>query len=110
MLFKKKKNKKVEVNLARVQEMQKSKNSIFTPEFAYFIDCIGSEGIKHEEDFDEEYSRMCRKVMDVLEGERTAEVILALAFHLTSVMSVDEYSELLEKIKKSQSKTPSYIG
>ena len=86
--------------------LYRTKHSIFTPEFAHFIDCIGSEGQKHE-DFSKDYDRMCKKVRDILEGEKTVESVLALAFHLTAIMSIDEHSKLLDKIKENNK--PSYI-
>jgi len=110
-MFKKKNEKPTDEEKKEMTEhLQSTKTKIFSNEFSFFIDSIGTEGQLHGgKEFDEEYKKMCKKIQYALEGEKTAESILALSFHLTAIMSLDEHQKLIDKVKSIKEKRPNYI-
>ena len=85
-----------------------TKHKIFTPEFSYFIDVIGTHS-EQKGKFDE-YLELCKKISDTINGEHTTEVVLALTFHLTNVMAQGKNMDSVGKSKEILNRTDlSYI-
>ena len=85
-----------------------AKHKIFTPEFSLFIDAIGT--LSEQKGKFDEYLELCKKISDTINGEHTTEVVLALTFHLTNVMSQDNNMDSVGKSKEVLNRTDvSYI-
>ena len=102
----KKKLTKGETKIA--ESLLESRNTVFSREFAHFIDFVGTVS---EERGLEDYQALSLKISEAIEGEKISDIIMALSFNLSIVMADEENLKHLKDISniKSKEDTNNYI-
>jgi len=75
------------------------KEKIFTTQFSNFINFSAASNDKLNIS-DDDYLKLVDSIGSVLEGRRLSDVVLALTYHITTVMCDNELEDTLNKINE----------
>lgn len=97
------------------QRFIETSNIIFSHDFALFLNVIG-QSIHEEKETAKKTEDVAKKIAEILKGNSISCCIVALSFHIASIISSDKsVLELLNKVSKcedediKEDKTKEYI-
>jgi len=78
-------------------------NKIFSNDFALFLQIIG-KSVNEEQDVAKNTEEIAKKIAEILKGNSLSCCIVALSFHIASIISSEKsILELLDKISQDNS-------